>query len=436
MNLQTLLGLFIKNGAVGRHRLRSASAVILCLSALGAGSAAPAAAQAFSEFPIPGGSPGSIVAGPDGKLWFTEPGADRIGQISTAGLVREFQLPPGRRPQGIAAGFDGNLWFAETIGAIGRITPAGLITHFAVPSEHFPNAPNIPFGMAAGTDGNLWFTEPPISRVGKISTAGAITQFPIDYDGPFAVTGSSDGNLWFTVRAYGESKICRITPAGVNDAFGHYGQFSDPGGVTAGPDGNIWFTEETGNKIDRITPAGVISQFPLSSRGNPFGITAGPDGNLWFTEKTGNKIGRITTAGVITEFSIPSAGSGPTWIALGPDGNLWFAEEAAQKIGRLTLATASVCVTDATTLCLNNGRFQVRAQWSTADGASGIAQAVALTSEAGYFTFFDPANVELIAKVLNGCSFNSRFWLFASGLTDVHVVISVVDSATGVARNY
>jgi streptogramin lyase len=39
---------------------------------------------------------------------------------------------------------------------------------------------------------------------------------------------------------------------------------------------------------------------------SPTSITVGPDGALWFTEQTGNKIGRITTAGVITEYPIPT----------------------------------------------------------------------------------------------------------------------------------
>jgi virginiamycin B lyase len=43
---------------------------------------------------------------------------------------------------------------------------------------------------------------------------------------------------------------------------------------------------------------------------------------LWFTEDSGNKIGRITPAGVITEFSIPTPNSRPYDIATGPDGNL------------------------------------------------------------------------------------------------------------------
>src|SRR5438034_11666703 len=51
-------------------------------------------------------------------------------------------------------------------------------------------------------------------------------------------------------------------------------------------------TEDSGNKIGRITPAGVITEFPLppnlncppNGSNSPLGITAGPDGNLWFTE--------------------------------------------------------------------------------------------------------------------------------------------------------
>jgi streptogramin lyase len=407
---------------------------VLLLSTLAVG--APALlAQTFSEFPVPGGIPSNLAAGPDGKVWFTEPASDKIGRISTAGVVEEFSLPARSHPQGIARGPDGNMWFAEESGAIGRISPSGAITHFAIPDEGFPSA-NVPFGVAAGPDGNLWFTKPFVSRVGRIGTNGVVSLFELSYDGPFAITPGPDGNVWFTVRAFGESKICRITPAGANQAFGAYGQLSDPAGIAAGPDGNIWFAEGSGSRISRITPSGTITQFSLPAGSLPVGIVAGLEDDLWFTESAGNKIGRITTSGVITEFSIPTRASIPTWIARGPDGNLWFAEEGVGKIGRLTLGPPTGCHADEITLCLNNGRFRVRALWATADGTSGNAQAVGLTSEAGYFTFFSATNVELVVKVLNGCAFNSNYWVFASGLTDVHVFIRVVDVTTGDLKLY
>jgi hypothetical protein len=74
----------------------------------------------------------------------------------------------------------------------------------------------------------------------------------------------------------------------------------------------MWFTEfgncdedcYGGNRIGRITPAGVITEFStgISPASHPYGIAAGPDGNMWFTEYAGNRIGRITPQGVISEF--------------------------------------------------------------------------------------------------------------------------------------
>ena len=47
----------------------------------------------------------------------------------------------------------------------------------------------------------------------------------------------------------------------------------------------------------------------------------GSDHNLWFTESSRDRIGRMTPAGVLSEFPIPTAGGSPTEIASGPDGN-------------------------------------------------------------------------------------------------------------------
>ena len=39
-------------------------------------------------------------------------------------------------------------------------------------------------------------------------------------------------------------------------------------------------------------------------------------------------------------------------------------------------------------------------------------------------------------KVLNACAFNQRFWVFASGLTDVGVTLTITDTVTGQTRTY
>jgi hypothetical protein len=97
---------------------------------------------------------------------------------------------------------------------------------------------------------------------------------------------------------------------------------------------------------------------------------------------------------------------------------------------------AGACVSNATTLCLNGGRFRVRATFATLQGQAGSATAVSETSDTGTFWFFTPNNLEAIVKVVNGCSFNQRFWVFAGGLTNVAVTLTVADTVTGAMRTY
>ena len=102
----------------------------------------------------------------------------------------------------------------------------------------------------------------------------------------------------------------------------------------------------------------------------------------------------------------------------------------------LVTGAAEPCVPDATTLCLNNSRYQVRAQWVAPDGASGAGQVINLTGDTGAFWFFSPSNVEVVVKVLDGCGVNARYWAIAGGLTDVNVILTVTDTQTGAIRTY
>lgn len=104
-------------------------------------------------------------------------------------------------------------------------------------------------------------------------------------------------------------------------------------------------------------------------------------------------------------------------------------------LGNFTLSLAGSCGSEpctpnATTLCLNNDRFKVTADWRSSTG-SGTANAEELTGDTGYFWFFNASNVEVVVKVINGCGLNQRFWIFAAGLTNVEVDLTVVDTDTG-----
>jgi len=255
----------------------------------------------YKEYPTPSpdSQPVGITRGPnDATVWFVETGVNKIGvfDMNTA-TITELAIPTANSlPIDIALGPDGNLWFTEQDKhQVGRVTPAGVFTEFAIPAVPGSRDLGFPGEISAGPDGNMWFTIPNLSLIGRITLDGAITELPV-----LTANGS-------------------------------------PAAITGGPDGNLWFTEPNANQIGRITPGGAVSEFPILTPGSqPSGITTGADGNLWFTEAAADKIGRITPAGSVTEFDEDHTISGahrPTGITSGPEGNVWFTESDHDAIG-------------------------------------------------------------------------------------------------------
>jgi hypothetical protein len=202
-----------------------------------------------------------------------------------------------------------------------------------------------------------------------------------------------------------------------------------------GPDGNLWFTEAQATRIGRMSPAGALTEVPLPAGNGTYGIAAGVDGNVWFTESTANRIGKITPSGAVTELDVPTPSAGPTEIVSGPDGNLWFTEFNGDRIGRIAIGPG--CAPDASTLCLNGARFEVRVAWNAPSiGSSGSGTAIPLTVDTGAFWFFTANNVELVVKVVDGRPVNGQFWVFGGALTDVAYTLTVRDLRTGSVRSY
>jgi hypothetical protein len=94
------------------------------------------------------------------------------------------------------------------------------------------------------------------------------------------------------------------------------------------------------------------------------------------------------------------------------------------------------CVADQRTLCLLDGRFELRSRWRDFRARPGFGTAVSLSSDSGYFWFFDEDNLELVAKTLDGNAFNDRFWLFYGALSNVEFELVATDTETGEVRGY
>ena len=165
-----------------------------------------------------GALPESIVAGPDGNMWFAEVGADRIGRLnpgstppSSAVITLFTPSVPGTLGN-IVVGPDGNLWTGSlgTVtnpSAVLRITPAGVITAFDLPSGSTAN----PEVIAVGPDGELWMAGG--GGLTSVSTAGVFAAYP------------------------------GILPTGDTISSIH----SDPGGADA-----LWLTDQTAGTIYRV----------------------------------------------------------------------------------------------------------------------------------------------------------------------------------------
>jgi virginiamycin B lyase len=129
----------------------------------------------FHEYRIPtaGASPFEIVLSDTG-IWFTEQGTGKIGNVSN-GVVTEYSThAPNSDPVGIVPGTDGAIWFTELAGqrVVRFDPPTQTFTDYYVPDGE-------PFEIERGPDGAFWFTIEERPGIGRITNAGEITRFAI-----------------------------------------------------------------------------------------------------------------------------------------------------------------------------------------------------------------------------------------------------------------
>jgi len=314
--------------------------------ALAGGLALPAVGAAavgdIAEFGVTGGSPRAFAIGADGNLWmgqYTEvlPTANSlsaIGRITPSGTYTGFTsgIPNDSAPLAIAAGPDGNLWFTEAfnpVPALARATTSGAVTTLATfPVPAFERADNI----VAGPDGNMWFSLP--DKAARAGMGGAVTTFPL---APFDIqdlASGPDGALWFVDRTPGQ--LVRLTTAGATSVVAPFAPASNPFAITSGPDGNLWVVLRQAGQVARVTPAGAVTTYAIPGTiGTLTDIASGPDGNLWVTEGPTGRITRVTTSGQVTQYAVPRAGAVTDAVSPGPDGNVWYSDPAASKVGRV-----------------------------------------------------------------------------------------------------
>lgn len=108
--------------------------------------------------------------------------------------------------------------------------------------------------------------------------------------------------------------------------------------------------------------------------------------------------------------------------------------------GHAVAPAGAGCAPDHAAHCLAGGRFRVEVEWENPHlaGDRGIGRTFAglSTDQTGHFWFFDPHNLELAVKILDGRAVNGHFWILWGGLSDVGYTIHVTDTESGQAHDF
>ena len=331
-------------------------------------------------------TPLGLAAGPDGNLWFTSTTPAQIGLIAPITHVATLvSLPvPGCVPTTLVPGPDGRMWFTEGAGGnLGAISLDGTSIH-----EYAALGQN-PMGLTAGPDGALWYTLENPDAIGRMTTAGAPSSFPLATGSHAqAITlGSKDGNLWFTES--GTGKLGRITPLGVITEWTlptpAGGVQPIPMGLVCTPAGTLWIADQANAQLLTCTTPAQFTAVPLAAGAKPAGLTLDPLGNVWVADQALSQVYQVSPAGVVSPYVLPSGAGQAAQVAIASDGSLYATEPATGAISQVvTAATASgvgVTITSGTRQVAASLPLQFSAQvtgtpdsapvWSIMEGAAG-----------------------------------------------------------------
>ncbi len=220
----------------------------------------------------------------------TYAGTGTTGSAGDGGPATSAQFD---QPSSVAFDGAGNLYIADRNNhRIRKITPAGVISTVAGTGTNGYRASddgaaatsaqlNGPYGVAADGAGNLYIADTSNDRIRKVDTAGMITTVA----GTGTAGFSGDGGPALSA------------------------QINAPGEVTLDAAGNIYI--DSGNRIRKVTPAGVISTVAGTGIGGfsgdggpatsaqidgPYGTALDGAGNLYISDTQNNRIRKVDAA--------------------------------------------------------------------------------------------------------------------------------------------
>lgn len=324
----------------------------LCLLTLGAALAAFAAAGTLNveikeyEVPTPKSRPHDPALAPDGSLWYTGQGVNRLGRLDPkTGGFKEYPLKTAASgPHGLVADKDGNIWFTAISGGyVGKLDPkSGEITEYR-PSDGTKIDPHTP---VFDHNGVLWFTNEDTNFIGRLDPNTGkmtLTQVPTPHAVPYGIVVLPSNRPFFC--EFGTNKLATIDPGTMKiREYTLPASDAHPRRVALAPDGTIFYTDFARGYLGHFDPAAgkLLKEWasPGGSDSEPYGIAVTNDGMVWYSESGVKPNTLVRFDPKFESFSseqIPSGGGVVRNMVATPDRRLYLACSGVNKVAVVDL---------------------------------------------------------------------------------------------------
>jgi virginiamycin B lyase len=278
------------------------------------------------KLPAPGYG---LTQGPNDSLWICLANGS-IATYSMQGAVRVYHATTSFKEGCSIVEADGNVWFTDdSNNRIGKITPLGQVTFFALGANGSPSS------MTLGSDGALWFTEYFPGKIGRLTTGGALSTY-VAGQAPLDIVSGPDGNLWYSA---GAGTIYKMTTSGKRSRVR---SVYEMGGLWSA-EHNLWFYTASGMQLEEMSTSGeIVKKYTVPVDCLPFSLTSGPQDSIWYVDPGDDCAARMTLSGkfyVVPTYSQKQNPDLITTIVVGKDDDLWFTETGNSGLGWIDPAT-------------------------------------------------------------------------------------------------
>jgi virginiamycin B lyase len=242
------------------------------------------------DVPTPKSRPHDPARAPDGSLWYTGQGANKVGRLDPkTGEFKEYPLKtPNSGAHGLVADKDGNIWFtAIAAGYVGKLNPkTGEIAEYQ-PSDGTKIDPHTP---VFDHDGILWFTNEETNYIGRLDPRSGkmtLTKLPTAHAVPYGIVILPNNAPFFC--EFGVNKLASIDPDTMKvHEYALPSSDARPRRLALAPDGTIYYTDYGRGYLGHFDPArGVLLKewrSPGGTGSEPYGIAVTSDGGVWYSE--------------------------------------------------------------------------------------------------------------------------------------------------------